>query len=216
MPPSTALPIYRIEPFPALERIVRGGRILCYNEVTAQQAEAVSVGHRRIKEERRRKPIPLASGGVVADYVPFYFCPRPPMLLKIATGQVDDGDPIPEREMIHLVCDARHIAQVATVCLSDGNAASATTRFFDDLDEGHQSIDWTAVQAKYWNNTEEHPDRMRRKQAEFLIHRQLPWNYVKLIGVRDSDMHTQVVELLQVLSPAHVPRVKVEPSWYYR
>jgi hypothetical protein len=36
------------------------------------------------KRARRRVPIP--PGGTLADYIPFYFTPRSPMLLNIKTG----------------------------------------------------------------------------------------------------------------------------------
>lgn len=39
-----------------------------------------------IKEARRRRIVPIGPGGVVADYVPFYYAPRSPMLRRIHGG----------------------------------------------------------------------------------------------------------------------------------
>lgn len=56
--------------------------------VIAEGSLTVDVGKDNIKEGRRRRTVPIGPGGVVADYVPFYFAPRSPMLFTIDKGSV--------------------------------------------------------------------------------------------------------------------------------
>ena len=38
--------------------------------------DVTEVGHRGVKERRRTRAVDVGSGGVTADYVPFYYAPR--------------------------------------------------------------------------------------------------------------------------------------------
>jgi hypothetical protein len=176
-----------------LVMITRSGRLAC--DATARSGlMRTEVGDPAIKNSRRRRRIPVGPGGCVGDYVPFYFAPRSPMMYRIACdhrdsipGRYPDGD----RPLVYLattvgaVVDAG-VAWVAT----DGNAANATTGFTTISGELDGMIDWPLMHADRWNNTEDDPDRQRRRMAEFLVHRELP-----------LDVFRQ--------------RVVVRPSWYY-
>jgi len=48
----------------------------------------VDVGEQSIKLARRTRAVGLRPGGVVADYAPFYFAPRSPMMYSIDHGNV--------------------------------------------------------------------------------------------------------------------------------
>lgn len=65
-----------------LDSIARDG--LCC-DADAHQAErlVVEIGHVDIKERRRRRAVPTGPGGVVSDYVPFYYAERSPVLFAI-------------------------------------------------------------------------------------------------------------------------------------
>lgn len=80
-----------------------------------------------------------------------------------------------------------------------------------DLDK----VDWQMVDADYWANTLHDQDRQRRKQAEFLVHHELPWSLVEEIAVCTEERRAHVVRILDELRPTHRPRVDVRRSWYY-
>lgn len=69
------------------------------------------------------------------------------------------------------------------------------------------------MKAKYWFDTNEHPDRKRRRQAEFLVHRGFPWALVEAIVVMNNARKAQVEAFLQGV--AHQPPVIVKRAWYY-
>ena len=68
-----------------LESIVRHG-IECDAAMQAGRL-TTEIGNHEIKQRRRARVVPIAPGGVVADYVPFYFAARSPMLYVITKAR---------------------------------------------------------------------------------------------------------------------------------
>lgn len=166
-----------------------------------------------IKAHRRRIHVGVAPGGIVADYVPFYFAPRSPMLFKLFKGSVvgytEGQDPL-----IYLVTTVESIAAAGMRSLfSDGNCAAAVTQIFDDLSMLDSVVDWQLMRAKMWNNTADDPDRMRRRMAEFLVHERVPVSCLARIAVRTQSMKTRVEGTLAAHAVG-LP-VLVRPSWYF-
>jgi hypothetical protein len=46
----------------------------------------VEIGNPELIQKRTQRPVPIPPGGVLSDYIPFYFTPHSPMLLNIKTG----------------------------------------------------------------------------------------------------------------------------------
>jgi hypothetical protein len=152
-------------------------------------------------------------GGSLADYVPFYFAPRSPMLLAIESGVVD-GYAGGQKPVLHLVTSAE-AAETSGIpfTFTDGHAEMRVSDFYDDLSLLPSVIDWGVMASKYWNDTPEYPDRKRKRQAEFLIHDFAPWNLITGIGVLDEAMKSSVEQALATVS--HKPQVVVRRGWYY-
>lgn len=115
--------------------------------------------------------------GCVADYVPFYFAPRSPMLYKLAKGGIPNYTEGQE-PLIYLVSSAEIVAASGgSFVFSDGNCASSVTRVANDLSLIESLIDWDVMKAGMWANTADDPDRKRRRIAEFLAHErfQIEW-----------------------------------------
>jgi hypothetical protein len=56
-------------------------------------------------------------------------------------------------------------------------------------------------------------DKLRRRQAEFLVHQFFPWELISEVAVIDSIVEAQVNQVLT--SVAHIPNVVVRRDWYY-
>jgi ssDNA thymidine ADP-ribosyltransferase DarT-like protein len=84
------------------------------------------------------------------------------------------------------------------------------TDFFDDFKDLGR-IDWSLMQAKYWFDNDSHPDRSRRRQAEFLVYQFLPWNLVTKIVVYDAANAKVVRNILG----GQLPAVDINRGWYY-
>lgn len=166
-----------------------------------------------IKARRRVIPVPLPPYGYVADYVPFYFAARSPMLYKLFKGSVpgytDGQDPL-----IYLVATVESISAAGLRSLfSDGNCAKAITMIYDDLSQLDVVIDWPVMRARMWQDTADDPDRMRRRMAEFLVHERVPVACLAGIAVRTEPMRDRVERVLAARG-TELP-VRVRQSWYF-
>lgn len=167
-----------------------------------------------IQAQRRVTAISCGPGGVIHDYVPFYFGPRTPMLYQLHTGWVagyDEG----QTPLIYLISSAQAVeAGGAHFVFSDGHGIAKFTDWFDELaDLG--KLDWTAIGARIWKDTVNNMDRQRRKQAEFLVHRVCPWQLVHEIAVINSAMKTNVEGILAGFPVGLRRPVRVRPDLYY-
>lgn len=170
------------------------------------------VGNRGIKERRRRAAVKVAPGGVVADYVPFYFAPRSPMMYAIHMGNgpgYDDGiDPL-----VYLVTSVERLVDLKLdVVTTDRNAVLPYADHCAAAG-GLDHIDWDLMAARYWSATADEPDRVERRMAECLVHRQVPWDAVSAVHVRTRARAAEARAALAVTGQAGM--VTVTADWYF-
>lgn len=86
------------------------------------------------------------------------------------------------------------------------------TDFYDDL--AHLShIDWDVMRAKMWYDTDNDPDRCRRRQAEFLVYEFVPWPTVDHLVVMNSAARDQVSDMLASCE-CDTP-VRISRGWFF-
>lgn len=214
--------IHHITHIDNLPGILGEGGIWCDRESENQGHCKQSIGYASIKERRNKRPVEklmggeIAAGGVVSDYVPFYFCNRSPMLGAISQGKVPSFKGGQE-EVIYLVSSTQRVAKTERIwCFTDGHAAEPMTDFFDDL-EDLDKVDWEAVATWKWGGHWRlaDPDVTRRKQAEFLIHEFFPISEVLGFAVFNEAAKSQVQAILgDAQPPVDIP-IKTLPTWYY-
>lgn len=206
------LPIYHITPIDNLESILSAGGLLAYNVMLETETNYINIAYENIQDRRARIRVPCGAGGVLHDYVPFYFAPRSPMLYTINRGNVTSYTQ-GQAALIHLVSDVLEIEiRGLDFVFTDGHAVMQITDFFDHLNY-LDHIDWDVMESRYWNDTNEDNDRKRRRQAEFLVHNFLPWQLITEIGVINSTIKAQAENILQKFT--HKPSVIVRNNWYY-
>ncbi|MFC8905039.1 DarT ssDNA thymidine ADP-ribosyltransferase family protein, partial [Micromonospora sp. NPDC057140] len=147
------------------------------------------VGSVPIKANRRTRPVPCPPGGFVADYVPFYFAARSPMMYRIAKDHESGkpgfypggGDPL-----VYLVSsvDRVHRAGLRWVA-SDGNCAAMLTRFSGSLDDLAQLVDWPLMR-----------ERHRRCCQTGLVLRLHPKGGARMIVISHGNLLTADAEAL--------------------
>jgi hypothetical protein len=205
-------PVYHITHLDNLPRISAAGALWCDRRVRRAAVGPQNIAYGHIKARRETITVPFSPGGTLADYVPFYFCPRAPMLYAIYRGQVP-GIEGGQARIAHLELDAEAMLAAGLPCVhTDGNAASQPRRFYASAD-GLDGLSWAVIRARSWHDTPDDNDRKRRKQAEFLVHDRVPWSFVARIGVMDGAAATAARDMLS--GEAHPPVVDIRRDWYY-
>lgn len=211
-PPAPRRPIIHFTHGRNLPGILAAGCIEADSFVDRSAALKVEGADLVVKARRRQRRVPLAPFGHVADYVPFYFAPRSPMLFTLAKGTIstyEEG----QNPLIYLVSSTSTLAAHGSCLFSDGNCASILTRIFDNLSLIASVVDWQVMHARMWANTPDDQDRMRRRMAEFLVHGRVPVACITEIAVRHETMKQQVDQILADHCVA-IP-ICTRPQWYF-
>jgi hypothetical protein len=199
-----------------LRSIVTDGTLTCDRQARQGRIQ-VEVGDAGIKLTRRNRTVPVDPGGCVGDYVPFYFAPRSPMMYRIACDHRDGVDgryPDGDRPLAYLATTVGAIvgAELPWV-VTDGNAATATTRFGTTLHDLQTMVDWPLMREKVWRNTPDDPDRQRRRMAEFLVHGAVPLTLIRQVAGY-SEEHVGRIRA-GLAGHALAAGILVRPAWYY-
>ena len=205
-------PILHITNIDNLPRIIANGALRTIADIRVNAVGYTSIAHQNIQDRRAHTLVPCGPRGCLHDYVPFYFCVRSPMLYTISRGNVE-GYGQGQEAVIYLVSTAQKVrgANLGFV-FTDGHGIMGFTDFYDDL-AFLSEVDWSLMKAKYWSDTDQDPDRKRRRQAEFLSHGGFPWTLIEAIVVMNEARKAQVEGFLQ--GAAHKPPVIVKRAWYY-
>lgn len=131
--------LYHITDIANLPSIVSGGRLL--SDVLLGAAAHTVIGYGHIKLRRMTElRVPCCGNRFVGEFVPFYYCPRSPMLYTVNKGNT--GKPAGcQRDIVHLVTTVSRAADLGVPwAISDGNAGAWGTTYrcelaaLDDLD----------------------------------------------------------------------------------
>ena len=99
-----------------LPTIIAEGGLVCDAEAERRGLCKLSIAHADLKERRSRRRVQklflgnIAAGGVLSDYVPFYFTNRSPMLYAIHTGHVAQYAGR-QNDVIYLVSSVEQVAK---------------------------------------------------------------------------------------------------------
>lgn len=214
MPVSDPTPILRFVHVDNLEVILRREGLHAPNHIPNDGETFRTIHNTEIQDKRKQRIIPCGPGGVIHDYVPFYFGYLSPMLLQLKTGQVagyDEG----QEPLIYLVSTAQAVRDSgAGFVFSNGHGIAAFTDWFNDLAHLDQ-VDWNMVYQRYWADNINDMDRQRKKQAEFLVHEQCGWSLIQEIVVMNAAMKARVEQILSRFDKRLHRPVVIRPGWYY-
>ena len=150
-------------------------------------------------------------GGVLNDYVPFYFHYKMPMLHNIYKGEVPDYIGTQE-EIIYLVSSAEHIHGLnIPFVFTDRHAYLQHKTVYNTLTD-LTKLKWNVIRDETWYHVYT-ALRKELKQAEFLVYQHLPVN--ALMGIVCHNV--QIANFVQTaIHQANLNlQVIVKPEYYY-
>ncbi len=197
--------IYHITDVANLPGILADGGL--WSDAAMARKKPTVIGYTHIKERRMKEiRVPCCGGRFVGEFVPFYFCPRSPMLFTINKGSTGREAGC-QRAIVHLVSSVElGVGLGKAWAVSDGNAGAFHTWFGSTL-EAIKTLDWAAIRATDWRG------KTHQKSAEFLVEEFFPWTGILAVGCHNNAVAKQVEGLVN--SQQHRPTVTVEPRWYY-
>ncbi len=199
--------LYHITDVSNLPGILAAGGLR--SDVGMAAAAHKAIGYSHIKQRRMTElMVPCCAGRFVGEFVPFYFCPRSPMLYTINLGNT--GRPAGcQSSIVHLVSTvAAAIAVGSGWAFCNGNAGARYSDFFADLDS-LDTLDWEIIGSNDWGGD----NRRNKKASEFLVADFFPWKAINTIGCHNNQTAGHVSELLEGLPDS--PNVAVKNDWYY-
>jgi hypothetical protein len=203
-PRTTA--IYHITDVANLPAILAAGGLFSDEAIGALPHQVIGYAHIKVRRMTEYR-VPCCGNKFVGEFVPFYFCPRSPMLFTVNKGSVPGRPAGCQKDIVHLVSDVQSGIDIGRKwAISDGNAGAAYTSFHGSLD-GLDQLDWNAIRARDWRGL------THQKMAEFLVEHSVPWTSITQIACYDQRVFQMVSSL--VANSAHRPSVAVKPEWYY-
>jgi hypothetical protein len=172
----------------------------------------ITIGIPDLIERRKTHPVPIAPGGTLGDYVPFYFTPASVMLLNIKTGR-NGVVQRPNSDIAILVSSLPKLQEAGvSFVFTNGHAYMQETDYFNnirDLDK----IDWGLLQRRDFRRDPDDPGKVGRYQAEALAYQHVPAS--ALLGIACYDSVAQATLEAEVQRRGLRLQVATRPQFYF-
>ena len=208
-----------------LEMICQQGALLSKTKSEQLDLQYHNIAHDGAQGARSIKTVNNPPGGLIHEFVPFYFAPRSPMLSAIHNGQVQNCN-YDQTGIIYFETTIELARQngLQDFAFYDRNATKDYSVCYTDLKQLKDVVDWQTMTetpwldgfCKYFFDRHSEPryvDRMEKRQAEFLIKEEVPLTWMTRIGVINP---TREQEVNAILARNGVNlTVDVMTDWYF-
>jgi hypothetical protein len=217
------LRIFHITAIPNLVSITKFKALHANTLLDKRKIGYENIAYQGAQGKRATKMVAKPPGGVIHDYVPFYFAPRSPMLYTINNGNVPDC-PHRQPDIVHLMTTVEIvIANKLPYVFYDYNATLGIATCYNDVDD-LDKIEWDLFHeapridgyCKYWHSVVNNPRyilRQETRQAEFLVHKSFPLKLMIGVGAYNEAKAAEVREIFDNAG-IEVP-VEAKPEWYF-
>lgn len=202
--------IWRIVHRDNLNWILDNGLHCANSGITAPHYEAI--GNQDLISRRGSRVVPIVPGGVLADYVPFYFTPFSPMMYNIYTGRGGVNQRANE-DILILVSSLPKIQEKGIpFVFTDRHAYTQLAEFSSNISELGK-LDWPLLQQRNFQRNPNDPVQIERYQAEALIYNHCPID--SLIGVVCYTDELKLSIEHEVAQRGLTLDVQKLPQWYF-
>ncbi len=138
----------------------------------------VNIGHETLINNRNNSKIPILPNGVLADYIPFYFAYKMPMLYAIHKNKVKNYAENQEN-IVYLVTNAEKIAKAnLQYVFTNRHAVLKHSQYFNNILD-LPNLYWDVIDEIDYNEwkckNQDTPEfNKEKKQAEFLVYQYFP------------------------------------------
>ncbi|OOX29516.1 hypothetical protein BJL85_15760 [Vibrio parahaemolyticus] len=171
-----------------LPSIIESG-LLSTNEKQKNGIEHTDVANSSIQERRSKMIVTCGPGGVVHDYVPFYFAKRTPMLLNIVKSKNVDQELV-----VFLAVPIDKVTERNTV-FSEASANTTVPPQFHSKPKHLSKLNWDVIDCWKWTYSD--GNSKHEKMAEMLVHQKIGIDDVSHIVVWHKGFKNHVKKTLE-------------------
>lgn len=176
-----------------VEYILKNG--MTYRDHDLRDPDYVNIGMRSLIADRHEYPVPIDGAGMLGEYVPFYFAGHSPMLYLIRDGKSGVKQRL-QNDIVYFVCKFEKIKQENLPFLfTDRNTKIAVANYYQNEDD-FDKLDWGSIKTQNWASDNTNLARRDLKQAEFLIHKEVPVSCIHGIVVKTSERKIYFDEMI--------------------
>jgi hypothetical protein len=165
-----------------LDSIIKNG-LLCTNQKEGQGIRHKNIANITIQNRRSKMKVTCGKGGVVHDYVPFYFTSKNPMLLGVLNKKNTD-----QPFIIYLCIKIERLEKEDAVFTDASANTDIPPQFYSDtmcLDK----LDWNLIDSQKWSFTDE---ERHKKMAEAMVFNKIDIKEIDAIVVYNKWMAENV------------------------
>lgn len=153
-----------------IDSIVENGALLSTNLKKKYGISHHNIANVDIQNRRSEMKVPVGPGGVVHDYVPFYFTSINPMLLGLLNRKVIDQP--------YICFIAVSIDKIVndSVIFTDASANTRLLPNFYDSPDDLSRLNWELIDSKKWKDSSDKEKHQR--MAEVLVHHKVPLSWI--------------------------------------
>lgn len=185
-----------------IRSIVENGGLLSTNIKKAYNIGHHNIANMDIQNRRSEMRVPIGPGGVVHDYVPFYFATKNPMLLGLLNRKIVD-----QPYVCFIAISIEKLLNESVIFTN----ASANTNYPPDFYENPRDLDqleWDLIDSMRWGESTE--EERHRKMAEVLVYEKVPLEWIDCFIVFNSFGKDRIEECYRNHGMAR-PNISYEP-----
>ena len=180
--------IYHFTSIDNLESIIDEGLLSTNLKIEAGVVHE-NIANSQIQERRSTMEVTCGPGGVVHDYVPFYFAKRTPMLLNIVKSKNFD-----QIDIIYLAIPIERLMD-KDVVFTEASANTVIPPNFYSNPKDMSKLKWGIIDSWKWSYHDD--DERHQKMAEALIHKKIEITDVSYIVAWNKNFKNHIKNVLK-------------------